>query len=307
MLLTLTLLSVALLLNGCGKEPAANSRPLLKVGERRIGKAEFDAAFSRTVKPGQEVSASERQGLARAFLTELVDRELVLAEARRQNLTVAPAEIDAALDEHRREYPAGGFEAMLQQRNLTLDEWRTELQENLLIARVTDQVVGAKARVGEMDIDAYYAGHRNEFDRPEQVRARQIVVATPAEGEAVLARLKRGEPFAAVAKTASFSPEAEQGGDLGFFGREEMPPEFATVFSLPAGKVSPLIKSDYGYHLFLVEEKRAAARLNRQEAEREIRKALEAERRETLYQTWIQELRGKTPVEIDWRQLEPNR
>ena len=84
-----------------------------------------------------------------------------------------------------------------------------------------------------------------------------------------------------------------------------MPPEFDAVFSLPAGKVSPPIKSDYGYHLFLVEEKRPAARLSRQEAERGIRATLEAERRETLYREWLQELRGKAKVEVDWRQLEP--
>jgi peptidyl-prolyl cis-trans isomerase C len=69
--------------------------------------------------------------------------------------------------------------------------------------------------------------------------------------------------------------------------------------------VSSLVKSDYGYHLFLVEGKRPAARLSRQEAEREIRSTLEAERREAVYQEWLEELRGKATVAVDWRQLEP--
>jgi len=129
-------------------------------------------------------------------------------------------------------------------------------------------------------------------------------VADQAAGEQVLAQLRQGEPFAAVAKGVSLSPDAAQGGDLGFFSRDEMPPEFDAVFELPPGKLSPLVKSAYGYHLFLVEEKRPAARLSRQEAARDIRALLEAERRETVYQAWLQELRGKAAVEVDWRQLE---
>ena len=83
-----------------------------------------------------------------------------------------------------------------------------------------------------------------------------------------------------------------------------MPPEFDTVFELPVGKVSGLVKSDYGYHLFLVEEKRPATRLSREEAAREIRRRLEAERRETAYREWLEAVRAKTAVEIDWRQLD---
>jgi parvulin-like peptidyl-prolyl isomerase len=131
------------------------------------------------------------------------------------------------------------------------------------------------------------------------------VVTDPVEGEQILVRLRKGESFAEIAKRQSLSPEAEQGGDLGFFGRDEMPPEFGAVFALPVGALSPLVKSEYGYHLFLVLEKRPAARLSRQEAEREIRALLETDRRETLYQEWLQELRGKATIEVDWRQLNP--
>ena len=119
MLRNLVYLLAAFLLAGCGSEPVAVSRPLLKVNDRQISKTEFAAAFARTLKPGQTLTAAERQDLERAFLTQLVDRELTLAEARRRGLTVAPAELAAALDEQRRDYPAGDFDAMLRERGLT--------------------------------------------------------------------------------------------------------------------------------------------------------------------------------------------
>jgi peptidyl-prolyl cis-trans isomerase C len=289
---------------GCHGEQPAGSRPLLKVNERQISKAEFEAAFARTLKPGQQLSPGERLDLERAFLTQLIDRELSLAEARRRGIAVTPAELANSLDEHRRDYPAGGFEAMLKERGLTLEAWQAELLENLTLDKLIDQLVDEHGRIGEMEVDAYYAAHRADFDRPAQVRARQIVVADQTTGERLLAQLRKGASFAELAKRESLSPEAVSGGDLGFFGRDEMPPEFDVVFSLPVGKVSPLVKSDYGYHLFLVEEKRPPARLNRQEADHEIRTLLEAERRETIYREWLQALRGKATVVIDWRQLD---
>ena len=304
LLRNLAYLLVALLLGGCKAEPVAETRPLLRINDRQISKAEFAAAFARTLKPGQTLATSERQDLERAYLTQLIDRELTLAEARRRGLAVSPAELAAALAEHRRDYPAGAFEVMLRERGLSGDEWQSEVAQSLLLDKLVDQVVGERGRVSEMEIDSYFAAHRADFDRPAQVRARQIVVADQAAGERVLAQLRKGVPFADVARQSSLSPDAEQGGDLGFFGRDEMPPEFDAVFALPVGKLSPLVKSDYGYHLFLVEEKRPATRLSRPEAAGEIRLLLEAERRDAVYQEWLQQLRDQATVAVDWRQLE---
>lgn len=304
MLRTLAYLLVALLLGGCKAEPVAETGPLLRLNDRQISKAEFAAAFAKTLKPGQALTTTERQDLEKAFLHQLIDRELTLTEARRRGLTVSPAELAAELAAYRRDYPAGDFEAMLRERGMAGDQWQSEVAESLLLEKLVSQVVGDRARVSEMEVDAYYAAHRAEFERPAQVRARQIVVADQAAGERVLAQLRKGAAFAAVAKQASLSPEAEQGGDLGFFGRDEMPPEFDAVFDLPVGKLSPLVKSAYGYHLFLVEEKRPAARLSRQEAAHEIRLRLETERREAVYQEWLQQLRDQATVAVDWRQLD---
>jgi len=297
-------LCAAFLLGGCSSQRGDEVHPLVRINDRQIVKADFDAAFGKTLKPGQLLSAEEHQELERDFLTQLVDHELILAEARRRGLAIPPEQLADAVEELRRGYPPGAFEAMLQERGLTLAEWQTELTQNLMLDKLVDQVVGERSRVSEQAIDAYYAEHRAEFDRPAQVRARQIVVAEQAEGEQILANLRRGDAFAEAAQRHSLSPEAAQGGDLGFFGRDEMPPEFEAVFALPVGKPSALIKSDYGYHLVLVEAKRPATQLSRQEAAAEIRARLEAELREAIYQEWLQDLRGKAVIEVDWRQLD---
>jgi peptidyl-prolyl cis-trans isomerase C len=130
-------------------------------------------------------------------------------------------------------------------------------------------------------------------------------VANEAEGQELLGLLRQGRPFAEVAAEYSLSPDAEQGGDLGFFARGEMPPEFDdVVFDLPVNRLSDLVKSEYGYHIFLVEEKRKAARLKKREVSDEIRAILESQKKEVVYLDWLQEMRARAVINVDWTQLE---
>lgn len=173
--------------------------------------------------------------------------------------------------------------------------------------KLLEQAVYSRVSVSDEEVAAYFKANRDQFDRPEQVRARQIVVADEAEGQEVLGILRQERSFAEVAAEYSLSPDAEQGGDLGFFSRGEMPPEFdAIVFDLPVKRLSDLVKSEYGYHIFLVEEKRKAKRLNKKEASDEIRAILEGRKKEEVYLAWLQDMRARAVISVDWAQLEKN-
>lgn len=277
---------------------------LLRVDGRTVSLNEFRQEFAKTLPPDQKLTDEEKMELERSYLVQLIDRELALAESVRLGLAVTPEEVDAALREHRRDYPDSAFEEMLQERGITLDDWRRELERGLLMEKVVREVVYTGLAVEEKEIDAYFAQNREEFDRPAQVRARQIVVGTREEGERILALLRQGEAFAEMAKKYSLSPDGEEGGDLGFFARGEMPPEFETVvFSLPAGRISDLVKSEYGYHIFLVEERRDAVRLKLDQVRDEIRGKLMGEKEEQAYQEWLRGLRGRATIEVDWSLL----
>ncbi len=128
------------------------------------------------------------------------------------------------------------------------------------------------ATVADAEIQAYYDANKATFDEPEQVRARHILVRAPQDGdeakkaeartkiEGLLARIKAGEDFAAVA-TASSEDEsnAPRGGDLGFFPRGRMVPPFEdAAFALQPGEVSGVVETGFGLHLIKLEERRAA-------------------------------------------------
>jgi peptidyl-prolyl cis-trans isomerase C len=242
--------------------------------------------------------------MERAFLAQMIDRELALSESDRLGIVITLPEIEAAIAETRSEYPQGTFETALRERGTNLKEWSEGLRRNLLMEKIIAETVYSRVSVSDDEIKAYFEKNQADYDRPDQVRARQIVVASEEEGKKVLGLLRQGQPFADVAKQYSMSPDAEQGGDLGFFARGEMPAEFdAVVFKLSPGRLSDLIKSEYGYHAFLVEEKRKAHQLSLAEASEDILQRLTHSKEASGHHQWLQDLRIRANIEMNWELL----
>jgi parvulin-like peptidyl-prolyl isomerase len=110
--------------------------------------------------------------------------------------------------------------------------------------------------------------------------------------------------FAEIAREVSLSPERASGGDLGFFGRGEMPKEFEdVVFNLKVGAISRIIKTSYGYHIFLVEARRRGGRLKFSEVKDRIMERLRQEKGEAEFSDWISSLKEDKRIEIKERLL----
>ncbi|BCR02970.1 peptidylprolyl isomerase [Desulfuromonas versatilis] len=297
-------LLLVLLLVGCEKKTAESSPVLLQIDGRTVSLEEFRRQFEKTLPPGHSLSVEETEDLQRSFLVQLIDRELALAEAVRLGVVLAPEELEAMVAEYRRDYPEGAFEEMLAERGVSLADWRRELEEGLLIEKVVRQAAYSDIEVSEEEIAEYYQSHHDEFDRPAQARVRQIVVGDEQEGRTLLEALQAGEDFAFLARNHSLSPDGEDGGDLDFISRGEMPPEFdEAAFSLPVGQLSALVKSDYGYHILLVEERRDALRLSLEQAREQVRDLVLETKQDLAYQQWLQDLRSRAAIEVNWSLL----
>ena len=103
-----------------------------------------------------------------------------------------------------------------------------------------------------------YDKEASKVKTAERVRARHILVASEDEAGQVLARLKKGEKFEDVAKAVSLDGSKDYGGDLGYFTAEEMVPEFSkAAFALKPGEISKPIKTNYGWHVIKLEDRKA--------------------------------------------------
>ena len=114
-----------------------------------------------------------------------------------------------------------------------------------------------KAATNDDAMKKVYEEASKQITGEEEVHARHILVETEDEAKAVKAELDKGADFADLAKKKSKDPGASDGGDLGFFTKDQMVPEFSqAAFSLEPGKISDPVKSQFGWHIIKVEEKR---------------------------------------------------
>jgi peptidyl-prolyl cis-trans isomerase D len=164
----------------------------------------------------------------------------------------------------------------------------------LLVIDRQSQVPNAKA--SDADVKADYDAHAANYTRAEQRRARHILFKLPSgAGEAakksvrdlaasVLARAQKGEDFAALARSMSQDTgSAPQGGDLGWFGRGAMVKPFEdAVFGTPTGQFTPLVETEFGFHVIQVQDARAAGTSSFDEVKDSIRRRLELQRAQDL-------------------------
>lgn len=115
----------------------------------------------------------------------------------------------------------------------------------------------AKAAVSDSAMHQLYDEASKQMAGQQEVRARHILVKTEDEAKAVIAELKGGADFAELAKQKSTDPGASEGGDLGYFPKDEMVPEFAdAAFKLEKGQISEPVHTRFGWHVIKVEDKR---------------------------------------------------
>jgi len=218
--------------------------------EARVGEELVQKRYTRLL--GESMAVPEHEVVEefkKRNLTATVDY-LYLPEATLQGqVAVSEAEAKAYYEAHPTEF------------------WQPEKRKiNYLL--VDQQKLKGNLKVTDQEIADYYDTHSEEFRTDGQVHARHILVKTDTRSDAeakaladsILARIAKGEDFAALAKQYSDDPGSkDKGGDLGYFGKGQMVPEFENAaFSLPAGEVSEPIKSMYGYHLIQALDQRPA-------------------------------------------------
>jgi peptidyl-prolyl cis-trans isomerase C len=270
-----------------------------EVDGRRIEAAELEAAVHAfTSSFGQLPPALERElpRIRRGVLERLIDRELMLAEAGRRGIRPSPEELERALAPTREGMPAKELEATLAEAGTDRGSWRRAAERDLTIEKL-QAAIAAPVTVSEQDLDAWIAGHRDQRELPEEVRASQILVRSEAEALEARRRMLDGASFAEVARAISLSPDADRGGDLGYFARGQMPPEFdEVVFSLPRGQLSEVVGSPYGFHLFLVVDRRPGRNRSDAELRADVRTALLAGKREEAFRAWLSQARSKARI-----------
>jgi peptidyl-prolyl cis-trans isomerase C len=235
-----------------------------------------------------------------SFVERVVDHYLILEYGRQQGLSVPDEELESAVREIKKDYAEKDFQELLLKGYIEYGEWKEGLRERLLIKKITAKASGAGPQVSVEEIKAYYDSHPEEFRRPAMVRFRQIVTRTKEEADNLQKRLVQGGDMAATVAQSSKVPSSAGSLEPGWFAKGDLDESIEkVVFTLPAGKVSGVVETPYGFHIFEVLARKPEGVRSLHEAMGEIENKLRSERSEALYSEWLQRLRKSIPVIID--------
>jgi peptidyl-prolyl cis-trans isomerase C len=284
------------------EEPAVvpETKVLATINGDPITLAEFQERFGRAgLKPEKEAEVRVKE----EFLNRLIERKMMVKEAQRRRIKVGVPEILKRIDAIQTEQ-GKDMRQTLGGMGVDFEKFKSDIWEELMIEKLINLSVPRRVNITSAEIRRYWQDNPQEFERAEQVRVRQIVAATEQEAQDLLAKIHAGADFAALARQRSTAPEAEEGGDLGYFAMGDMPGEFNVVFGLPKGGVSGVVKSPYGFHIFKLEDKRTAGKISLEAASKEIAEKLQRSKQDARFQEWLKELRGRTKFVVNYQGLQ---
>jgi foldase protein PrsA len=312
----IALILLIFLLGNPGWEPTASARQdhlvadssevLATVNGEKITRREVelrvDQRVSMNPKAFEKMDEKNRKALMLSTLNRLIEGRIVLQEAAKEGVQVSDEEVDRVFENLRRQFSSEKeMEEMLKKAKTSIEmnkkDSRAYMMTRKLEAKMTKQIV-----ISENDIENYWEQARPYLTR-DLVKAKHILVKTEKEAAEIREKLKKGEKFEDLAKQYSQDTGTKnRGGDLGWISKEMMVKEFSeAAFSLKVGEISPPVKTQFGYHLILVEGKKNKDDQTLEDHREQIRTNLQQERWNTSERKeWLASLKAKAKV---WNKL----
>ena len=197
----------------------------------------------------------------------MIDQDLLVQKAKDDDINVE-TDVIKRLDQIRQQYNLPSLQALqkaVEKEGMDWEDFKDQIRRQLLMQQVISQEVGSRIILSRADARKYFEAHKEQFDSPPGVHLAEILISTekhtPAEAEKLakkaMAEIQNGARFSDVAKKYSDSPSASDGGDVGFFKKGTIAAAIASdIAKVDVGDTTPIIKTQYGYMIFKVLEKR---------------------------------------------------
>ena len=315
MLYVYLLLGVAILVVvGCDPaEPVANvdsqTKKVVTFEGGDVTQGELDEFAEQSGVPKDD---PQYQAAVQQLMPQLVGIEIAKAYAREHNITVSDDEVDQELTKLKEQVgdqarSSGqdlsnqeAYEQAFKQNNITEDQLREDIRENLPVQMVQKRVAG-DAEPSDREIQDYYVENKEaQFTTPEQRCVSHILFNKDQKDKAeeIEQQLEKGKDFAKLAEENSQDPgSAAKGGDLGCLGKGETVPEFEKAsFGAEQGELVGPVQTEFGYHIIKVTDIKPEQTRSLQEVESQIRSQLATEKQAEVFSNWVEEQKKKRDV-----------
>lgn len=249
----------------------------------------------------------------RDILDAMVEEKIVAHYAKENNVIIKESEIDKAVENIKRNnnFTDKILEEVLKREGLSIGDYREKMKNQMMIQRITSmEAPGAEVSDGE--VRGFYEDNRELFMKPGRVRASHIILLAKendmdAEKESrgkligILTEVKSGADFYELAKKYSQDGSSKSGGDLGWFLKGQMLPEFEKkAFSMQVGEVSDIVRTKYGFHIIKVTGKEEPTPVAFEDIKDRVINSLKEEKFREKRKAWLDGLRAKAYVEIKY-------
>lgn len=289
------------------------SDPVATVNGEKISKAELETALNSAIQasgmnPADITPEQKMMGYSQ-ILDDLITEKLV--QKASENIVVPQADVDAEIAKIKSQFPSEEeYNKQMQAAGQTPEKLAAAVKGMLQQKAWVDSQIGDKVVVTDVDAKKFYDENTAEFQEPETVKASHILIRVEkdasedvvnqklAEAKKAQARTKK-EDFATVAKAVSEEPGAkESGGDLDYFTKDRMVPEFAEVaFTQKVGTVSEPVRTDFGWHIIKVTDKKPAGVLAYDKVKDQLLAFLKADKQRKAAQDVVKSLRDSAKID----------
>jgi peptidyl-prolyl cis-trans isomerase C len=289
--------------------------PIATVNGVEISRSKLQAQVNHTINQrgmgsGGITQPGTYKNIQEEVLKQLIVQELLWQEAQRRDFIVSDAEVDERLDEMKSSFETEqAFLFKIKEGGFTEASFREEIRQQRSAQRMVAEGISAGIAISDEDVEKFYNENIDSMSSPEEVRARHILVSPKSDDEegerlareeigAIQEELEGGASFALVAMERSEGPSANQGGDLGFFGRGQMVPAFEEVaFALRPGEISEVVETQFGYHIIKLEERREAQTVPVEEAAERISAYLTQNKLQEAVEDLVDDLHTAATIE----------
>ena len=286
---------------------------LATVNGQNITKQQLQELFNAALKASgakiEDLNAQQQLGGYTQLLQDLIMDKLVAEAASTEK--VSDADVDAELAKIKGQFPdEKAFQEQISQAGMTPEK----LKENIRTGLQQSRWVKSQVKTPEVTDDqakTFYDSNIQEFEQPETVKASHILFMVDPDASADVVKQKEaaaakaaeraaaGEDFTKLAKELSEEPGAsESGGDLGFFPKDRMVPEFAEVaFAQKVGDISKPVKSQFGWHVIKVTDKKAAGTVPFDQVKEQVVSYLKSTNQREAVQAVLNKLKESAKIE----------
>lgn len=261
-----------------------------------------------------EELSKQQTDLDKDVLRDLIDQSLLVQRAQDLDIHVdtdVVRELDRIRQENNTANNMPDLEALqkaVESEGIDWEEFKGNIKKHILVQQVESHEIASKLNIDHAAVEKYYNEHKDQFERPEMVYLREILVSTKDKDQAEIPKLKakadelrqrvidNNDDFGELAKHFSDGSTAKQGGELGSFEPGQLKGDYAQVFQLNSKQMTPVIKTDNGFEILQVEERYEAGVQPLDKVQVEIENRLTMQQMEPKRRAYCDQLRQDSYV-----------